>query len=583
MKPYLVRSSIEAALLASVLVLGGCAESPNPDSPGSCRSDSECGGGICNTQVKVCMPAASAAPALEVWPPAGNNQGWVVQEFPNVKLGDDGELLVPLQPGVTVQGSVYVSDGSLKSQRLLVPARIVAYRDSLLPNRPKVQFETSQVVAKRDAPQGYVLWVNRGHSYTFYVAPKEPHDKMYPPLVKTDVRVDNHTPLDFALEGDDRAVTVSGRIFIYPTQALPSGLTVRVRAYRPGGLEQSTVAETDADGKFTFKVPGGVLPYTIRVETAPGLPEQPARPIPTMECTGRVLGLVQTDNPSQDLGNLMLPVFAPPEKPFTVAVKSKDGDPVPNATVTFTCPVPVAASQNIGYDSCAATYSQSGITDAEGRSQLLLLAAEGKQNRTYSVTVVTPPESRFASRLIQKLEVGPSPGVLQTIELDRRHRIAGTVVSSTGKLVPGAVIEAQGIGAAATNDVEGLPPGAATANSNQQGAFELFMDPGVYNIDVRPADGSGLPSVCMTAKLINSAFEGLRLTLPEPHVLRGRVVATGSQAVEVPNAQVNVYEQVPDLGWPVVTLRADLRARSVTDGTGAFYLLLPPSAVPSSH
>jgi hypothetical protein len=570
MKRYTVACVVACLAVAS---LPACT-STQTSAEGTCRSDAECNGGLCNTHLKVCMMAAAAAPALEVWPPAQNNQGWVVQEFPAGKLGKaDGELEVRLEPGVTVQGLVYALDTStpIAPKQLPIPARIVAYRDSLLPGRPRVQFETSQAAGKQDSSgQGYVLWLTRGHTYTFYVAPKAPYDGQYPPLVTT-MRIDDHTKLDFALEGEDRAVKVVGELLM-GGKPLPADWKVRVRAYRPGGLEQSTVAETS--GKFELRVPAGLQAYTIRVESAP---EQ--KPIPTMECTGRLLGLVEPVSKVQNVGTLNLPTFSPPGL-FTVVIKSKqDGSPVSNATVTFTTSSLLAwTSQNLGYDACSAVYSQSGITDADGRVELPLLGANNGVNRTYSVTVVSPPSSRSASQWVQKLEVG-SPGVLQAIELDSRYRSAGKVVCASGRPVVGATIEAQGIAGDTRGPADGLPPSTATTSTGQDGSFELFLDPGLYNITVRPAEGSGLPT--LGVKQYQAAdVDGLQLALPGVEALRGRLVVSGPQrSVEVPNAQVNVYELVTEIDRPRVH-RADLRARSVTDASGLFYLLLPSPSSP---
>lgn len=567
-----MKQHLTGRVVLVMLMVAGCSADPLAITPNVCTADSQCGGGMCNVRLGICLPLASKAPALEVWPPAQNNQGWVVHEFPEVKLDANGGTLLPLQSAVSVQGSVYLTGNNLTKE--LVPARVVAYRDSLIPNRPKVQFETSQTLGKRDGPaQGYVLWVNRGHVYTFFVAPKEPYDALYPPLIKT-VRIDNHTSLDFVLEGNDRAVAVTGEVRIGMSKVLlPAGLKVRVRAYRPGDLEQSTISQTtDVTGRFTFKVPAGVLAYTVRVETAREEdPTLPTKPIPAMECRGRVLGMVSTEAPAQDIGTLALPDFTAPDKPFTVTVKGKDGSPVANASVTFTHDLYVPPNQNLGFEGCTASYTQSGMTDAEGKLSIFLLGASNGQNRLYRVTVLSPPTSRFASQLIEKLEVG-TPGSLKPIELQARYRVAGQVVCATGKAVASATIEAQAIG---SGNESGLPAASATAQSGKDGSFELFVDPGNYNVDVRPTDGTGLPSLLITALPVKGDAEGMTLRLPDPQGLRGQVVAPdGQSAVEVANAQVNVYEAVPDTENPV-TYRADLRAHAVSDGTGTFYLLLP--------
>jgi len=128
----------------------------------------ECGKGeACDLATNRCLPRQSGVvPSLEVRPPSQNNQGWEVQEFPKPLMTPDGRVMLKLQQTVSVKGRVHASH----DPTLAIPAQIVAWRDSLIQGRPKVQVETSAQTGKRDGQSdNYVLWLNRGFSYTFSV------------------------------------------------------------------------------------------------------------------------------------------------------------------------------------------------------------------------------------------------------------------------------------------------------------------------------------------------------------------------------------------------------------------------------
>jgi hypothetical protein len=553
-------------LLLLCFALGGC--SANTPAGGRCSLDGDCASGVCSAATGECLPITHKAPGLEVWPPSQNNQGWVVQEFPKGTLKPNGEVHVQLAAGVSLEGQVYASDLDAAGGKKLIPARIVVWRDSKLEGRPPVQVETTVTPSQREGKtQGqttYVLWLARG-TYTAYVVPLEPYDALYPPVVVNGIKVEDHLKQDFVLDGDDRAVDVTGRVVDAAGKPLvrdKTAVPVRVRAFRPGGLGYSTLGSADASGAFTFKVPAGVESYTVRVERAPD-----GEPIPTMECTGRVLGIMGADQ-KQAIGDLTLPPFRFAE-PYAVKVVGVDDLPVAQATVTFTTALAVSAPN--GYKECSASFTQSGITDAEGKVTLKLLPGDAK-NRSYSVTVVSPASSPHASQWLASVEVGPQGGALQAFVLDRRYVLRGRVEMAGAQPVPGAMIEAGAI--ASGEALSALPPSKASATTDATGAFELHVDPGVYNIDIRPPVDLALPAFGLTAKSIQGNLDGVLFTVPEAKALRGRILDPSGR--ELPSAQVKVYDLVPELEKPLKH-KAVLRGSSVTDPTGSFALLLPPS------
>lgn len=558
-------------LFLPLAAITGCGEAATT-APPECTSQSGCGpGSVCSVANGKCVAAAGSA-GLEVVPPT-NVQGWVVQEFPKPSVEGDGSLVLKLQPAVSLQGFVYAADSSSKDP---IPAHITALRDSQLPGLGKVQVDVTYPSNKRDSSgkDSFVLWLTRGQTYSFLVSPQEPYDADYPPLVESGVKMLDDLKHDFVLVGKSTSIEVTGTI---RSASVGTALKdpVRVRAYRPGGLYHSSLGKTDTTGKFSLRVAPtvgdpGVAIYTVVVESFPDKP-----PIPTMTCNNITLGLIPAQQTNQEIGELRLPAFAQPLD-FTVRVKGKPADtrsqvspPVAGATVTFS--TVMDAVQNAGFDKCTATYEQTAITDGEGKATLQLVPApDAKANRFYSVKVISPPRSPYASQWVKSYEVGAKAGVLfPDLVLEPRFHISGRVAAA-GKGVASASIEAQGIGSGAAQLP--LPPAKATSTSDANGDFVLYLDPGIYNIDIRPPQDIGLPSFGLTAVLIEGNTEGRLFEVPSAKGLAGRVLDPKGQLL--PSAQVRVYDLVPGSQQPLVQ-KALLRTSSITDATGAFYLLLP--------
>jgi len=564
-------------LATLALAAGGCTDLGAAG--GSCPAS--CGPGeVCDPSTGQCLPVVKATPALEVVPPTGNNRGWVVQEFPKPPVGPDGRIAIKLQPAISLEGGVYASHDLTK----VVPAQVIAWRASDLEGMPTVQSEAT-TGSRRDASDpnstdNYLLWLSPGHTYSFYVTPLPPYDAEYPPLVVPAFKLTEHLKKDFVLDGKDRAVLVEGQVvdstgaaFFSPTtleneKGVTLDFKVQVRAYETEGGRKSTLGITDPEkGAFSFAVPAGVSTYTIKVETAAG-----GVPIPKLECSSIVLGLASQ---SQQAASFQIP------KLYTVNVRGKDGTkqgaPVKGAAVTFATSDLVVAS-NDGFDSCSASYSRTGYTDANGKVDLLLLPGSNNANQEYSVTVVGPPTSPFASQWIKSCEVGPpvdslKGGTLADIVLEPRHEVSGTVVrEDTNEPVAGVTIEARGV--ATGSSTAKVPTTTASATTDAEGHYQLFVDPGFYNLDLRPPQDSGLPSVGMTTK-IEADVVGKVFSIPLPKVVAGRVLDPDGNPL--PSAKVQMYELVPEIEKPL-THKATLRSSAVTDADGAFGLLVAEPA-----
>ncbi len=581
-------------LLAALLITASCGDL-ELDGGQACASDQDCShGSLCVTNTATCTSVVTDVPDLEVLPPNDNNQGWVVTEYKAPGLNATGKLKLRLAQAISLEGKVYASDSKGK----VVPARITAWRNSLLPGRPQVQVTTTTNQGNQDPRRvegSYLLWLTKGQAYTFLVSPIDPYDKDYPPLVVKGLKLNDHLKRNFVLEGKDRTVMVTGKVLDATGKELPDKelvdpnipedpkdkeanklrAKVSVRAYQTGGLHQSTPGTTvPKTGAFSFQVPaGGTMPtggltYTLRVESVSG-----GLPIPSVTCEKLFLGLYLGKSPEQVLGDLRLPAFRLP-KFYTIKVNGKDGTaagkPVAGAKVKFSMAFSKVPS-SLGYTDCTATYERTGITKSDGTVLLPLIPGTGTKNQQYTVTITSPSKSPFAGKVMKAVQVGPNAGVLAALELAPRFKLTGRVVTASKMAVAGALVEAKGIapqaGAAAAS-----PTASTSTTTDAEGAFSLAVEAGRYNFHVQPPQGKGWPAFTIQSKSISGDLNGVMFQVPAAQVLAGEVEDPSGRVLN--SAKVSVFELVHDTDQ---TKRAELRASDITDKAGTFSLLLPAS------
>ena len=586
----LKRLPLAALIGAALLLAAGCGEVQ--ESGDFCIQDQDCrSGSLCVLSTNACTSVVSSVPDLEVLPPNINNQGWVVQEYTKPGLNSLGRLKLKLTQAISLEGKVYASDSKGKE----MSARITAWRDSLLPGRPQVQVSTSTSQGKQDpnrAPGTYLLWLTKNQSYTFLVSPLEPHDKDYPPLVVSGLNLTDHRKRDFVLEGKDRTVKVTGKVLDATGSPLPDQLlvnetlplkeqnklenklrsSVRVRAYQTDGLHLSTLSSTDVKtGAFSFRVPaGGTMPtggltYSLRVESVSG-----SIPVPTVTCDKLFLGIYSGKTPEQVLGDMRMPAFLLP-KYYTVKVMGKDGtvqgEPVAGATVKFSMAFSKVPSGQ-GFSSCKATYERTGITKSDGSVMLPLIPGTDTKNQQYTVTITSPTSSPYAGAVMSSVAVGPRKGLLATLELSPRYKLAGQVVTGKGGAVAGALVEARGI--APQGGTAALPTARTSTTTDVNGRFNLAVEAGSYNFRIQPPQGEGLPAFSILNKSVSGDIGGVQFQVPAARVLAGEVADPTGRVLN--SAKVSVYELVYDTDK---SKRAELRASDITDKAGTFSLLLP--------
>lgn len=614
-RPRAYGAAIRPTLLGLLLAFAGCSSATEG---GKCLVDSDCASATyCNIAQQTCVYAATSIAALEVRPPSDNTNGQVDQEFNAPQPDDDGTFTLQLAPSISAQGRIYGSD----APDTAIPSTIVALRASDITGREVQKVEVSTLDPRYKGDPGattakgeYVLWLIQGKRYTFHVSPRSPFDESYPTAVHA-YDMNEHRQLDFELDGADKTVEVSGRVSEATGTADaidPLPFSAQIRAIGETDGAQSTVGQicgggsddpsycceaASCLGSYRFRIPqrSDLQSYTIQIESIPSSSSSFAENtatniplIPTVECRGVLLGLVDMtkSTATQALTTIRLPPFQYAQQ-YTLSLrgtaqpvqegksegksdgKSETSD-LAGIQVQFSAQLPMDDLAGLG--NCTAVYQRTAISDSEGRIQLPLLPGTAVANMNYQITINPPPSSPWAGRLISAYDVGPA-GVLPTIQLDRRHLIAGRIVNPQGLPVPYAAIETDGV-ANESGDTRGRLPAKSSATSDREGLFSLYVDSGIYNIHVRAPSESGLASHTFRQRQIIQDVDGWGITLSTGRLLRGRAATPQSGPAE--GFAIRVYElpSGPADGTTAEGLGPIVVAQSTTDASGEFRIVV---------
>jgi hypothetical protein len=126
-----------------------------------------------------------------------------------------------------------------------------------------------------------------------------------------------------------------------------------------------------------------------------------------------------------------------------------------------------------------------------------------------------------------------------------------------------------------------LEPRAASTNADAEGRYELRVDPGRFDLSLRPSAPRGFPWAVLPSVLVEpaeqqSTLDVGALSVPYPAIVQGTV--RSSAAVE-PLALVRAWASVATDDDSVPRYVAI--GEATTDGAGRFLLALPPSLTPA--
>ena len=564
-----------AAVLASLgaMSCGGGAKDrwiSNPDGASfdappqiTCSNDSPCGSeGVCVASRCVARAANTATWAIEIDPPL--RSGAELTELPSVgsarpaiTASAEFELTIPFRGSKDVGADL----PSRASVIVTVPSQI--------PGRPDLAFQGSLELDTADPMSGTTNATARvrmpdalrGQMAAVSLIPLSPSDVTTPPHTFA-IRV----PLvGQPFSGEDlptNARAVRGLVLDAFDNA-KVGFTAR--AFRNGVLV-STMATTTATGtnpagNFVLILPGNTPGDGITLELAP----MSGSSDPWVSYPG--LSLTQ---PSTDLGPIKLPPLLT-TTPFQVTVHGGDagGTPVSGATIR-------AHTALEGGDArVSARFVRDGVSDGGGTANMSLMPGATGNPRPYTLSVVPPPGSIWATQCFDNVPAqwpaGAQVTLLRAVTLPRRAKITGDLLSASGVPVASATVTAIGGDAPRPHCLAG--PTATSTTTDAAGSFTLPLDPGTYQLEFDPPAGSPFPRLIQSDLRVMTADAHRTVVLPTPALVEGDVLK--APGVPLPDATVRLFESLCPATGPCTAL---LRATTLTDASGHFRAFVAASA-----
>lgn len=243
--------------------------------------------------------------------------------------------------------------------------------------------------------------------------------------------------------------------------------------------------------------------------------------------------------------------------------------------------VTLSATQLDGLDSGTfGSYIKGYDTDSNGRFTAKLLPG------TYDVKVVPKDPALAAYETTWTVAATPSVQAGKVLGLGASAKLAGSVLTPSGKdPLVGASVQAVASPAKSHTGVleaalGGAPlvPRASSDVVDDKGLFTLRTDPGIFDVSVRPAEGTGFAWLVRSNVQVKSGVEDLgQMKLPLPVEYSGTVSLQGGTLV--PGALIRAYifmdaqqsyTSDPDAAKSVLPI-AETRA----DSQGSYHLLLP--------
>jgi len=328
-----------------------------------------------------------------------------------------------------------------------------------------------------------------------------------------------------------------------------AGLQVRA-IDRQTGRVVSSIAETDADGRFAIRVGNDTPDYLIRISSSAGRAPFPAVSVDP--------DLLFVDNPLDKI--IFIPRLAPVQ--VSGSVRDKLGRAVPGATVRFLS-TKIFGGVQLGLEGA---FSGSATTNEDGSFGAELLTG------FYSITV-TPPEDIANNWGIHYADaaVGEEGAEIATLLVPSQINLSGTVSTFSNETAPGVTVLARARPAADPSSVHR----SQEVVSDDRGDFAMSVDTGVYDVQVKLPAESGFAWL-VEPDLQMSLDEGdlRRAYRLEPPVAIDGIIRN-SDGETVPNALVRGYFFDQGSGGT----RPLQVAEAVSGEDGSYRLLITPGLV----
>ena len=532
--------------LAMSTAAAGCKSDPECSADDDCPAQNACVANTCVARVS----GAGYTAAVELEPPA---------ESPHARRDYPAVIFTAVPAALEL-------DRRVSMHAVLVPA-IFEPRDrrtsvevaftlpSLLTGRPEISLNGSGVNQEPGLQYDTRVGIPErwlGRAAKLRVLPDMPADLLLCPW-QLDVMV--QAELTVPLPGDSDTVRVEGTVFT-PTPDAAAPVIYEARLFA-GNRLVSNVARTDATtGKFMLRAQKQVLEgrSDAKIEIAQADFKSPSTSL-ILPFAGEStnLGEVKFPPTPQPIA-FIVPVYAAQSQGGTLKT------PVVGASVRFSTRV-VAASAEV-------YYVRTAQTGAEGTATIPLLPGSGSDTRDYVVSVVPPADSPSGSMCVPQYFVGAPVAnnrVAASIFLPRKAVLTGQIRRFDQHPAPRMSVVATRIDASFQHECGttlASPPTGTTADDD--GNYQLLLDPGDYLVELEPPDGAGLPRHVLPTVTVTAPLSGLDVDLPEGVLVEGKVLSPSGEAAGL--TRVRVF---PTSGG------SPLLGSTLTGPDGRFRLVLP--------
>ena len=505
------------------------------DSSADCMSDL-----VCDEEIHLCVfPSPVKVNAwLRLVPPESSISA-VEEQYPEMSLHSQKPVTLTLNLPVKVVGRVILKGDDLKGSEV---ADIVAVADGEIPD---LQIEAyslaSQVVSDEMgmAKAGFEFLVSQDKLYDVhvYLADVAGGAQIPPYHVRRKFAPDQSLADPYVVEWNvevppvEQYREITGRIVGATGGKKPwSGVTVYASSQQTGN--QSTVAETDSDGRFSIRVqppasdPGSDL-YDLRIAASAANEMVPAAVLTQV--------LIQDDSsavPSEedaeedgvpqaaeveDLGNLEIEGFGSAE---SVAVEVAGGNGAFEPASLAGTVVRITGKVGPGL------LQLERVLDAAGAAAFSVPPAN------YVVSVLPPAvavsgEAQQYGIFQQAIQVYPRDEVfLVKAGLSAMPELHGDIVAPDGGPVVDAHIQATYTGKGEYPEVP-LPTREYSTDSDESGRYVLRLDPGQYTLVVDAPLVAGLPRLVQREVYVGKSQQR-SFEIPPPSAVSGTIVGYGS-------------------------------------------------------
>jgi len=558
-----------------LVVLAGaaasCAGLKSPsDSPGTggassitpiplrhCTNDAQCpGGSACVANQCVVKQTNIGDLAIEIDPPS--DSGSEITEKPSI-----GTVTPVLEVDAAFALTIkFENAASGNSQSTMVPASgaVILTVPSRIPGRPALSFQAS-LLPDRSATVSMPEAL-RGGQAALTLVPLNPSDQMSPPYRTTIVvpATGNALP-SITLPANPLLLTGQLRDALGDPK---TGYTARV--FQQGLLVSSngsTGTSANSPGTFAISLAAGAA-ANLALELVPGNSFDP------WVTFKDPLSLTQT---TTDLGTISLPGYLVVNS-FRLPVLGNDPIRTPVAEASVRAYTKLDGSD--GDPRISTNYLRDATTDAMGGATLQLIPGDTRNPRSYTISVVPAPASPWASQCFSNVVVAwngqPQTAALPDVALALRPKIRGIVTAATGGPAANVIVKATLLRQTVTPPC--LPsPTTTSVTTMADGSYDLPLDPGLYQLDYIPAQGSAIPRLTVEEVEVRSELQQ-SVTMPPPALIEADL--RDSMNEMLPNTTVRFFEtRCPPPGSCKAPL---LRAEAQSDANGHFRAIVaaPP-------